>query len=81
MDERSRSENGGVPPSATDTPYNYSSFPVESDVEDFQRFPDILKVGTRAPDPTLTDLDTGEPIRLSEMTRQGISVLEFGSLT
>lgn len=74
-----RSERNTDP--GSDEPYNYPSFPPESDVEHFQRFPEIVKVGTRAPDPDLTDLDTGEPVQLSEMTKQGITVLEFGSLT
>lgn len=62
-------------------PYNYQSFPVESDVEDFRRFPEIVKVGTRAPETTLTDLETGEPVSLRDVTRQGLTILEFGSLT
>lgn len=61
--------------------YNTSAFPVESDVEDFARFPDICKVGTRAPETTLTDLDTGESIDLRDVTRNGPTILEFGSLT
>ena len=61
--------------------YNVNVFPVESDVEDFERFPDIVKVGTTAPDTTLTDLDSGEQVSLRDFTRQGITILEFGSLT
>lgn len=62
-------------------PYNYPSFPSQTDVADFQRFPEIVKVGTHAPDPVLTELDTGERVQLSELTKQGITILEFGSLT
>lgn len=63
------------------TEYNAADFPVDSDVEDFARFPEIVKVGTTAPDPVLTDLDTGETVQLRDLTRQGITILEFGSLT
>lgn len=62
-------------------PYNAITFPVDSDVEDFQRFPDIVKVGTTAPETELTDLSSGQPVRLRDVTRQGITILEFGSLT
>lgn len=62
-------------------PYNYPSFPAESDVEEFQAFPDVVKVGTRAPDPELIDLETCKTVRLSDYTRRGITVIEFGSLT
>lgn len=62
-------------------PYNYPSFPAESDVDVFQAFPDIVKVGTSAPDPELIDLETGNLVRLSDFTKQGITVIEFGSLT
>jgi hypothetical protein len=61
--------------------YNYSVFPPENDVEAFAHFMEFLKVGQRAPDPELTDLDTGQPTRLSSITRQGMTVVEFGSLT
>jgi hypothetical protein len=61
--------------------YNAVGFPVDSDVEDFARFPEIVNVGTMAPDTALTDLDTGESVQLRDVTRQGITILEFGSLT
>lgn len=66
---------------STEDSYNSSDFPVESDVEDFERFPDIVKVGTTAPDTELTDLDSGNPVSLRDMTREGVTILEFGSLT
>jgi hypothetical protein len=31
--------------------YNYDTFPPEDDVEAFQRWPEVCKVGSRAPDP------------------------------
>jgi hypothetical protein len=61
--------------------YNYAVFPPEDDVEAFARFTEFLKVGHHAPDPELTELDSGERIRLSERTRQGMTIVEFGSLT
>ena len=66
---------------AIDTTYNVNEFPVESDVEDFERFPDVMKVGTTAPDTLLTDLDSGEQVSLRDVTRNGLTILEFGSLT
>jgi hypothetical protein len=66
---------------ASNEPYNYPSFPTESDVEDFRAFPEIIKAGTKAPDPELTDLETGISVRLSDYSKQGILVVEFGSLT
>ncbi len=61
--------------------YNVDVFPVESDVEDFERFPEVMNVGTTAPDTMLTDLDSGEQVSLRDVTRSGITILEFGSLT
>jgi hypothetical protein len=61
--------------------YNATSFPVDSDVEDFANFPNICTVGTTAPDTLLTDLDSGEPTSLRDITRNGLTILEFGSLT
>jgi hypothetical protein len=65
----------------TEDDYNADTFPVESDVEDFARFPDIVKVGTTAPDTILTDLDSGERVSLRDISKRGITILEFGSLT
>ena len=61
--------------------YNYAVFPPEDDVEAFGRFMEYLKVGQKAPDPELTDLESGERVRLSALTAQGMTVIEFGSLT
>jgi len=61
--------------------YNYAVFPPEDDVDAFAHFMEFLKVGQRAPDPELTELATGEQVHLSAITRQGITVIEFGSLT
>lgn len=61
--------------------YNYAVFPPEDDVDAFAHFMEFLKVGQVAPDPELTELVTGERMRLSSLTRQGMTVIEFGSLT
>jgi hypothetical protein len=61
--------------------YNYAIFPPADDVEAFDGFADHLRVGERAPDPVLVDLETGQETRLSEYTRRGPTVVEFGSLT
>ncbi len=61
--------------------YNYPIFPPEDDVEAFARFPEHLKVGQHAPDPELIDLESGERLRLRSLTLQGMTVIEFGSLT
>jgi hypothetical protein len=61
--------------------YNATTFPVESDVEDFANFPHICNVGTTAPDTQLTDLDSGDSVSLRDITRNGLTILEFGSLT
>ena len=61
--------------------YNYATFPPEDDAESFERFQEHLHVGSTAPDPTLTDLESGRPVRLGEITARGLTVVEFGSLT
>lgn len=61
--------------------YNYPVFPPENDVEAFARFAEHLKVGQHAPDLELIDLETGARVRLSSLTRQGMTIVEFGSLT
>ncbi len=61
--------------------YNYATFPSDDDVAYFGRFQEHLKVGEPAPDAELLDLESGEMVRLSEITRDGLTILEFGSLT
>jgi len=61
--------------------YNYPVFPPEDDVEAFARFGEHLKVGQRAPDVELVDLDSGEPVQLSTLFGHGLTIIEFGSLT
>ena len=60
--------------------YNYAVFPPPNGAEDFRRFPSILPVGSKAPDFTATLLD-GTQMRLSDYTRRGPTVIEFGSIT
>jgi len=61
--------------------YNYQVFPPEDDVEVFARWPEVLKVGTKAPDPELVDLDSGHTVPLSRYSRRGLTIVELGSLT
>lgn len=61
--------------------YNYAVFPPEDDVDAFAHFMEFLKVGQIAPDPELYPLDSEDAVRLSSITRQGMTIIEFGSLT
>ena len=61
--------------------YNYRVFPPEDDVDVFARWPEVAKVGTKAPDPELLDLASGQTVRLSGYSRRGLTVVELGSLT
>jgi hypothetical protein len=61
--------------------YNYSVFPPDDDVEVFAGWPEALKVGTKAPDPELLELASGQMVPLSSYTRRGLTVVELGSLT
>jgi hypothetical protein len=61
--------------------YNYAVFPPEDDVDAFAHFMEFLKVGQIAPDPELYPLESDETARLSSITRQGMTIIEFGSLT
>lgn len=61
--------------------YNYATFPLDGDAEVFERFPEHLRVGREAPDPSPIDLATDRPVRLSEITVRGLTVVEIGSLT
>jgi len=61
--------------------YNYLVFPPDDDVGAFAAWPEFLKAGHRAPDPQLLDLESGDMVRLTEVTREGLTVVELGSLT
>ncbi len=61
--------------------YNYTNFPLDMDGEDFERFPEFLKVGARAPDGELVDAATGETVKLSSLWKPGPAVIEFGSIS
>ena len=61
--------------------YNYESFPLDLDMPDFDAFPGVLTVGSRAPGGELIDAATGETVKLSRYWRSGPAVLEFGSIT
>ena len=60
--------------------YNYAVFPPPTDHEHFRNFPRVLEVGPKAPDFEATLLDGGS-VRLSDYTRRGPTVIEFGALT
>ncbi len=61
--------------------YNYPNFPPVTDEDDFASFPNILKVGQRAPDGELVDAASGDASRLSDYWKRGALVVEFGSIT
>ncbi len=66
---------------STATQYNYATFPTQDDVDYFSEFWELLKPGERAPEVDLTDLNSGETTPLTEVTRQGLTIVELGSLT
>ena len=59
--------------------YNYSEFALGGD--GFLSFRTILPVGSRAPDLTLTELQTGRSVQLREYWQGQDLLVEFGSLT
>ncbi len=61
--------------------YNYATFPTDDDLDYFNAFWELLKSGERAPEVDLLDLVSGEPIALTAITRQGLTIIELGSLT
>jgi hypothetical protein len=61
--------------------YNYAHFPQDLDGPLFAAFPQILRVGTEAPDGELIRLEGGARVRLSEFWRTCPAVIEFGSVT
>lgn len=61
--------------------YNYAVFPPDDDVDAFANFQGHLRAGQRAPDPELEELESRRKVRLSEFSRRGLTVVEFGSLT
>ncbi len=61
--------------------YNYLSFPLDADMQDFVAFPEGPRVGSKAPDGELVDMRDDRRVRLSEYFRKGLTVIEFGSFT
>lgn len=61
--------------------YNYRSFPLDMDREDFERFPEVTHAGAKAPDGELIDSHDGSRVKLSEFWSASVTVLEFGSIT
>lgn len=63
------------------TDYNYSSFPLDADMQDFVRFPNIARVDTKAPDGVVINAKDESEVTLSELFKKGATVIEFGSYT
>lgn len=65
--------------------YNYARFDEYvtdgREAREFGAFATHLGVGVPAPDATLTRLDDGEEVALSELWRDRAAVFEFGSFT
>ncbi len=65
--------------------YNYERFDayVESgaEVAEFASFPGHLHAGDSAPDASLTTLNDGREVRLSDLWAERNLVVEFGSFT
>lgn len=63
------------------SPYNYPSFPRKLEGQDFERFPELARAGSRAPDGELIDARDETRVNLSELWRRDVTVIEFGSVT
>ena len=61
--------------------YNYMSFPIDADMEDFLRFPEGPRVGSKAADGELVDARDGSHVRLADYFQRAVTVIEFGSFT
>ncbi len=61
--------------------YNYAHFPQDLDGPLFTAFPQILRVGTQAPDGELIRLEDGARVHLTDYWRVSPAVIEFGSVT
>ncbi|MBA2754015.1 MAG: hypothetical protein H0U40_06070 [Chloroflexia bacterium] len=58
--------------------YNYATF---EGTDDFAAFRTALPVGSPAPDAQVTNVASGQPVRLSDHWRDSDLLIEFGSLT
>lgn len=62
--------------------YNYSVFEMDREMPIIEAFGDVdIGPGGRAPSFALEDLDTGEAVEMSELWRDGLAIIEFGSFT
>jgi hypothetical protein len=61
--------------------YNYSVFDLAREELAFAAFRAGLHVGERAPSFALEDLESGDPVSMKTLWRQGPAVMEFGSFT
>lgn len=62
--------------------YNYATFDMDREAPVIEAFVDVtVRPGTRAPSFPLEDLDSGEPVEMRELWRDGLAIIEFGSFT
>jgi hypothetical protein len=61
--------------------YNYTSFPRQMTGENFDRFPEVARVGTKASEGELIDVRDERSVTMSELWRREVTVVEFGSVT
>jgi hypothetical protein len=61
--------------------YNYGVFDMARENPAFDLFKSKLYVGERAPNFTVEDLDSGEPVELKSLWKNGPAIIEFGSFT
>ena len=62
--------------------YNYSVFVMDREMPVIEAFGEVpIPLGSRAPSFSLEDLDTGATVEMSELWRDNIVLIEFGSFT
>ncbi len=62
--------------------YNYSVFVMDREMPVIEAFPEVpIPLGSRAPSFPLEDLDTGATVEMSELWRDSLVLIEFGSFT
>ena len=59
--------------------YNFSHWP--GGVENIPAFSTAPVAGSQAPDFTVTLLETGQPVQISDYWRESDLLIEFGSIT
>lgn len=62
--------------------YNYERFIMSEEAPVLLQFPEhSLRVGQRAPNFALEDLDTSQMVNLRDIWQHGLAIIEFGSFT